>query len=147
MKRSLTVAFLGFVIVGGAASCGGGDESGPGRCSSCGEAYTLEQCQRWGAKAGCKSTELSEEKMCAPGLAGCVFKDCAGGPICSDSGEAFCASCSRNFTQDDCDKLAAKAGCSDAATTGSGGLTKVQACGHDAVGCSFTGCNFSPVCD
>ena len=132
---------LGGLALAGTASCNSsGSELRSAECSSCQYAYTLEQCQRWGGRAGCKSATVTQENTCAAGIAGCAFTECKGGPICDDAGEAMCGSCSGDFTQADCDGLATPPLCSTAVTI------KLQACGHDAVGCSFSGCNFQPAC-
>ena len=145
MTRVHTARSVGLLaIVGlaaaGIASCNSSNIPSTSSCSSCQTAYTLEECQRWGAKAGCKSSIVSQEQTCAAGIAGCAFKDCTGAPICDDSGSAQCATCSGDFTQADCDKLSAAPGCASAQTH------PLQACGHAAVACSFTGCDFEPFC-
>jgi hypothetical protein len=146
MMRICAARLLGLLAIGGlaaagVASCDSSSGSHTAKCSSCQTAYTLEQCERWGAKAGCKSSTVSQEGTCTAGIAGCAFKECKGGPICDDSGNAFCATCSRDLTQGDCDNFSAAAGCSSAETT------KAEACGHAAVACSFEGCGFEPTCD
>jgi hypothetical protein len=140
-RRMLRVVAMLGVVGLLVALCGCGS-SGPSTaaCSSCQEAYTLEQCQAWGARAGCKESTTTETMTCAAGIAGCAFKDCAGPPICDDTGEASCASCSGSYTQEQCDGFAAAAGCGTAETM------NVTACGSPATGCDFTGCDFQPDC-
>jgi hypothetical protein len=141
MTRNHTARFLEILAIGVVVGCDSSSGPQTARCSSCQTAYTLEQCERWGAKAGCKSSTVSQEGTCAAGIAGCAFKDCAGGPICDDAGKAFCATCSRDLSLADCEKISSAAGCSSAKTI------NAEACGHAAVACSFEGCNFSPTCD
>jgi hypothetical protein len=135
--RFLALAGLAWA---GATSCGGGSGASSATCSSCQTAYTQEQCERWGTKAGCKSATVTQDGTCAAGIAGCAFADCKGGPICDDTGHAMCASCSGDYTAGDCNKFAGPPECATPETI------KVQACEHDAVGCVFTGCNFEPTC-
>lgn len=132
---------MGGLVAVGHTGCDGGD-SGPtsSACSSCQEAYTLDDCKAWGDKAGCEGAALAEEGTCDPGFAGCTFTNCAGVPICDDLGEADCASCDGDLSQADCDSLAEAAGCSGA-TTG-----MFNACGNDVTGCNFEGCDFRPEC-
>lgn len=123
-----------------------GDGDGPqlfdASCSSCQEAYTLEQCTAWGEAAGCEgiSLETDETRLCDGGLAGCHFDSCVHNYICADDGAATCASCEQSFTQADCDTMAAEGNC-DSAT-----LIDVTACGEPAKACDFLGCDFAPDC-
>jgi hypothetical protein len=143
MTRSCTLravaTLLAVGLLGALVGCSSSNAE-TAACSSCQEAYTLEQCQAWGARAGCKTSTTTEEMICAAGMTGCAFKDCSGPPICDDTGEASCASCKGSYTQEDCDSFAASAACGTAATM------DVSACGNPATGCDFTGCDFQPDC-
>lgn len=127
------------VLLGALAGCSSSNAK-TAACSSCQEAYTLEQCQAWGAKAGCKSSTTTTEMTCATGIAGCSFKDCNGPPICDDLGESMCASCDGAYTQEDCDRFKDEAGCATAQTN------DISACGNPSTGCDFAGCDFHPDC-
>lgn len=126
--------------------CGDGGGGGGGvsaaSCSSCQEAYTEEDCKRWGDLAGCEESVVDTTDTCKDGIAGCTFTNCSkGSPLCDDTGEASCASCDGDLTQDDCDAMADEAGCEEATQ---GDFT---ACGNPAKGCKFLGCDFRPACE
>ena len=137
----MTRMLLVVVLLGSLAGCGGSNASTAG-CATCGAVYTLEDCQAWGARAGCKSATTAEDGsgFCPAGTIGCSFKDCNGAPICDDTGDASCASCKGDYTQEDCDAFMAGAGCGTAATM------DVTCNGSPSVGCDFTGCDFQPDC-
>ncbi len=137
----MTKPLLVVVLLGALAGCSSSNAA-TASCATCGSSYALEQCQAWGAKAGCKSATTAEDQsgFCPAGTIGCSFKDCNGPPICDDTGEASCASCKGAYTQEDCDKFAAEAACGTAQTN------DVTACGDPSTGCDFTGCDFQPDC-
>jgi hypothetical protein len=130
---------LAFALASALVGCSSSNAATAG-CSSCQEAYTLEQCQAWGAKAGCKEATTTLDQVCQAGIAGCSFKDCNGPPICDDTGDSSCASCKKAYTQSDCDGFKEAAGCASATTN------DVTACGNPSTGCDFSGCDFQPDC-
>jgi hypothetical protein len=126
---------------GGGGNGGGGNGTSEAACSSCQEAYTEEDCKKWGDLAGCEESVVTDADTCKAGIAGCSFKSCKGPPICNDEGTGSCASCDGDLSQKDCDAMADAAGCSSATTS------MFNACGKDAIGCDFVGCDFTPSCD
>lgn len=147
-RSSAWLLVLGGFAAGSHVGCedgGGGGGNGEGTpsaaCSSCQQAYTAEDCKRWGDLAGCEESVLTEENTCKAGIAGCSFTSCDGPPICNDEGAESCASCDGALSQADCDAIADSAGCSGATTS------MVNACGEDSTGCDFLGCDFKPSCD
>lgn len=135
-------AFASMFVVGlGAVTYAGCDVSSvpDAACSSCQEAYTAEQCTKWGQLAGCETSAVAPSGSCMASLAGCTFTNCNGAPICDDKGSAECAG-STSLTQAECDEIAKTASCTTAMTG------EFQANGMTVTGCHFEGCKFQPEC-
>lgn len=126
------------LLLGAHAGCDGGSVA-EAACSSCQEAYTAEDCKKWGDLAGCDLSSTKSIDTCMPGLAGCAFEGCAGAPICDDSGKAQCVS-PNGLTQADCDALGKEASCTSATTDDF--ITE----GKMVTGCQFEGCKLMPEC-
>jgi len=144
-RSSAWLLVMGGFVAGSHVGCddggGGGGGTSSAACSSCQQAFTADDCKRWGDLAGCEGAVVTDEGTCQAGIAGCSFTNCNGAPICNDEGTGTCATCEGDLSQAECETIGDAAGCSSATTS------MVNACGKDAVACDFTGCDFTPSCD
>lgn len=83
-RTAVIIAAVAFGLVAVSAACGSSSKVGTASCSACtGASYSADQCQAWGAAAGCQtSTFLPTVAGCTNG---CSFADCDAPPQCGGS--------------------------------------------------------------